>query len=72
MMVDIIMIDFRRFVWWMEDYKETLKRVHRQANDHKESDFKDSELILQDFVRRYTDPSKPLPLNFKDHIIGVM
>ena len=47
--------DVKRFIWWFEDLKETLLRVHRQGNDHSESDFKDSELILQDFIRRYTD-----------------
>jgi hypothetical protein len=58
--------DVKRFVWWSEDFKETLKRVHRQANNHDASDFKDSELLLQDFLRRYTDPSKKFPLERDD------
>lgn len=37
----------------------TLERVHRQANEHKESDFADSELVLQDFIKRHSDPSNP-------------
>jgi hypothetical protein len=31
--------------------------VHREANNHDASDFKSSELILQDFVNRYVDPN---------------
>lgn len=41
--------------------RETLERVHRQANDHQASDFKDSELLLQDFISRYTNPSDAQP-----------
>ena len=55
-------LDIKKFVWWFEDLKETLVRVHRGANNHEASDFKDSELILQDFIRRYTDPSKATPI----------
>ncbi|EGR33122.1 hypothetical protein IMG5_061210 [Ichthyophthirius multifiliis] len=47
--------DIKRYVWWNEDLKETLLRVHRQANNHQSSDFQDSELILQDFIDRYSD-----------------
>ena len=50
---------FKRFVYFQEDLKETLASVHRQANNHEESDFKDSELILQDFIKRYSDPERP-------------
>ena len=50
---------FKKFVYFQEDLKETLSKVHRQANEHKESDFADSELILQDFIRRYSDESRP-------------
>jgi hypothetical protein len=38
--------DFKRFIWWFEDFKETLARVHRQSNNHSATDFQDSELIL--------------------------
>ena len=55
------MLDFKRYVWWNEDFKETLERVHRQANNHEASDFADSELLLQDFVRRYTNPNDQFP-----------
>ena len=37
---------FKKFVYFQEDLKETLEKVHREANDHKESDFADSELLL--------------------------
>jgi hypothetical protein len=47
----------KRFIWWFEDLKETLYRVHREANNHTASDFAESELILQDFIRRYTNPN---------------
>lgn len=50
---------FKRLVWFGEDLTDTLRRVHRQANNHDASDFKDSELILQDFIRRYSDPLNP-------------
>lgn len=49
----------KRMVWFHADLEETLARVHRQANNHDASDFKDSELILQDFIRRYSDPRNP-------------
>ncbi len=52
----------KRYVWWNEDLKETLVRVHRQANENDASDFKDSELLLQDFLRRYTDPEADRPI----------
>ena len=26
--------DFKRFIWWTEDFRETMDRVHRQANNH--------------------------------------
>lgn len=57
--------DVKKFVWWSEDLKETLARVHRQANNHDSSDFKDSELLLQDFLRRYTDPESEHPLRIE-------
>lgn len=50
---------FSRFVHFHEDLQSTLDSVYRQANNHEDSDFKDSELILQDFISRYSDPSKP-------------
>ena len=49
-------------MWWSEDLKETLERVHRQANDHEATDFKDSEIIMQEFISRYSDPSAKHPL----------
>ena len=57
---------FRRMIWFQQDLEETLARVHRQANNHDASDFKDSELILQDFIRRYSDPRNPDAAMFSD------
>lgn len=54
--------DFKKFLWWFEDFRETLRFVHRQANDHEPSDFKDSELLLQDFISRYSDPNSKSPM----------
>lgn len=54
--------DIKKFIWWFEDLKETLVKVHRSANNHEASDFKDGELVLQDFIRRYTDPRHKLPI----------
>ena len=59
--------DVKKAVWWQKDFEETLLRVHRQANEHTASDFKDSELLLQDFINRYADPTKAFPTNFEDH-----
>ena len=54
--------DFKKSIWFTEDLKETLAKMHRQANNHHSSDFKDSELILQDFINRYTDPNSKSPM----------
>lgn len=51
--------DIVKMVYFVADLDETLAKVHRQANNHDASDFKDSELILQDFIRRYSDESNP-------------
>lgn len=50
---------FKRYVYFQEDLKETLSKIHRQANDHERSDFKDSELIVQDFIRRNSQSTNP-------------
>ena len=49
----------KRTLYFEKDFEETLRRVHRQANNHHASDFKDSELILQDFIQRYSNPQNP-------------
>jgi len=54
--------DVKKAIWWSEDFKETLGKVYRQANNNSSSDFKDSELLLQDFINRYVDPSSTSPL----------
>ncbi len=49
--------DFEKWVWWKADFLETIGKVYRQGNDHKPTDFKDSELLLQDFIDRYVNPN---------------
>ena len=56
----------KRFVYFHEDLQESMKRVHRQANNHSAEDFKDSELLLQDFIRRYSDPKNPDSAIFRE------
>lgn len=58
----------KRSVWWNEDFKETLGKIYRQANDNSASDFKDSELILQDFINRYVDPNAASPMGAHGHL----
>ena len=60
--------DVKKAVWWEEDFKETLNKVHRQANDNKASDFKDSEIVLQDFINRYVDPRAESPMKGKENL----
>ena len=50
------------YVWFSEDFRETINQVHRQSWKNDPSDFADSELILQDFIRRYTDDTLEEPL----------
>lgn len=56
--------DVKRHIWWSEDLRDTLKRIHRQGNSHTAEDFKDSELILQDFILRYSDPNSAQPISY--------
>ena len=60
----------KRFVWYTADLNETLSRCHRQAYNNDASDFADSELLLQDFVRRYTDETEEMPLSKRNARIG--
>jgi HEPN domain-containing protein len=55
--------DVKRHIWWTEDLRDTLRRIHRQGNSHTPEDFKDSEIILQDFIRRYSDANAAQPLS---------
>ena len=54
-------VDVKKSIWWSEDFKETLGKIYRQANNNSASDFKDSELVLQDFINRYVDASASSP-----------
>ena len=60
----------KRWVWWTADLQATLMRCHRQAYRNDASDFADSELLLQDFIRRYTDETSEKPLTIENARIG--
>lgn len=45
-------------------------RCHRQSFKNDASDFADSELLLQDFIRRYTDETAEKPLKVGEARIG--
>ena len=60
-----------KWVWYTADLQETLMRCHRQSFKNDASDFADSELLLQDFVRRYTDETEEKPLKIGSARIGV-
>ena len=57
-----LMVDFEKKIWWQKDLEETLRKIYRQGNDNSESDFADSELLLQDFINRYVDPKSESPM----------
>jgi hypothetical protein len=63
--------EMKRWIWFTADLKETLIRCHRQSFKNDASDFADSELLLQDFVRRYTDDTLEKPLTIGKNSIGV-
>ena len=54
--------EFEKWVYWKADFLETLGKIYRQGNDNAPSDFKDSELLLQDFINRYVDPTSQSPM----------
>lgn len=39
-----------------------MNKIYRQGNDNKPSDFKDSEMLLQDFINRYVNPNDESPM----------
>jgi hypothetical protein len=63
--------EMKRWVWWSADLQETLIRCHRQNFNNDASDFADSELLLQDFVRRYSDDTLEKPLRIGEARIGI-
>ena len=63
--------EMRRWVWYSADLQETLIRCHRQSWKNDAADFADSELLLQDFIRRYTDDTLEKPLRIGEHMIGL-
>jgi len=63
--------DMKKWVWFTADLQETLTRCHRQSFKNDASDFADSELLLQDFVRRYSDDTLEKPLTISNSRIGI-
>ena len=63
--------DMVKWIWYTADMQETLMRCHRQSFKNDASDFADSELLLQDFVRRYTDDTLEKPLKIGQARIGI-
>ena len=61
----------KKWIWWTADLQETLTRCHRQSFKNDKSDFADSELLLQDFIRRYTDETSEKPLTYANARIGI-
>ena len=61
----------KEWIWYTADLQETMTRCHRQSFKNDASDFADSELLLQDFIRRYTDETEEKPLKIGKNIIGV-
>lgn len=61
----------KKWIWFTADLQETLIRCHRQSFKNDASDYADSELLLQDFVRRYTDDTASKPLTIAQHRIGI-
>ena len=63
--------EMKRWIWYTADLQETLIRCHRQSFKNDAQDFADSELLLQDFVRRYSDDTLEKPLKLGEHRIGI-
>ena len=61
----------KKWIWYTADLQETLMRTHRQSFKNDASDFADSELLLQDFIRRYSDDTCSKPLKIGQARIGV-
>ena len=64
--------EMKRYMWFNADLQETVDRCHRQAYNNDASDFADSELLLQDFIRRYTDETEEMPLKKSNAFIGIL
>ena len=65
-----LILDVHKWMWFNFDLETTLERVHRQSYTNTQEDFKNSELILQDIIRRYTDETQALPLTTSNAKIG--
>ena len=60
----------KEWIWYTADMQETIMRTHRQSYKNDASDFADSELLLQDFIRRYSDDTLEKPLRIGQARIG--
>ena len=63
--------EMKKWIWFTADLQETIMRTHRQSFKNHSSDFADSEILLQDFIRRYTDDTLDKPLKIGSARIGV-
>ena len=63
--------EMKKWIWFTADLQETIMRTHRQSFKNHASDFADSELLLQDFIRRYSDDTLEKPLRIGSARIGV-
>ena len=63
--------EMKKWVWYSADLQETLIRCHRQSWKNDATDFADSELLLQDFIRRYSDDTLEKPLQIGNNKIGL-
>ena len=65
-----MILGVKKWLWFSCDLEETLSRSHRQSFTNTSQDFKNAELILQDFIRRHTDETQVLPLTSENAHIG--
>ena len=47
----------KRFINWKIDYCNTMSEVKRESNNNSPTDFKQSEILLQNFINRWVDPA---------------
>ena len=61
----------KKWIWFTADLQETIMRTHRQSFKNHFSDIADSEILLEDFIRRYADDKLDKPLKIGSARIGV-
>ena len=63
--------DVKKSIWYTADLQETLIRTYRQSFKNDSPDFADSELLLEDFSRCYSDDTLEKPLTISNSSIGI-